>query len=98
MKGIETGKIEGDLNVEQNYQLDGIVTGSVTVETGVHFQLNGTVNKDVVLLDGSSAQINGTVHGSVINKGGVVRIKGVVGGAVQGDAEISPNAIIGKRA
>lgn len=96
MKGIETVTIEGDFNVEQNFQLDGVITGSVTVETGVHFQLNGTVNKDVVLLDGASAQINGTVHGSVVNKGGVVRIKGVVGGSVEGDAEISPNAIIGK--
>lgn len=53
------------------------------------------VNKDVIVLNGASAQINGTVNGNVINQGGVVRIQGVVRGVVQGDAEISPNAIVG---
>jgi cytoskeletal protein CcmA (bactofilin family) len=95
MKGIETGKIEGDLSVSQNFQLDGVITGSVTVKAGVHFQLHGVVNKNVIVSNGASAQINGVVNGDIINLGGVVRVQGVVRGTIQGDAEISPSAVIG---
>ena len=42
--GIETGIIEGDVNVSRNFQLDGIITGNVVVETGAHFQLLGIVS------------------------------------------------------
>lgn len=95
MNDIETGKIEGDVSISKNFQLDGLITGSATVETGMHFQLQGVVNKDLIVSNGASAQINGTVNGNVINLGGVVRIQGVVRGIVQGEAEISPNAVIG---
>ena len=94
---IETGKIEGDFTVESNFQLDGIITGSVTVKSGLHFQLNGVVNKDIFIENGASAQINGVVSGSITNAGGTLIINGIVNGAVSGQAEIHPNAIVGRR-
>lgn len=95
MNSIETGKIEGDVSITKDFQLNGMITGSVTVETGAHFLLHGTVNKDVIVSNGASAQINGIVNGNVINQGGVVKIQGVVHGTVQGEVKISPNAVIG---
>lgn len=95
MSNIETGLIEGDVDVTQNFQLDGTITGSVTVNDNVHFHLLGTVINDVLIKKGGSAQINGTVNGNIVNEGGFLRINGVVRGSVQGDADIDPNAVVG---
>lgn len=40
---IENGKIEGSILVDDDFQLNGMVTGDVTVSAGAFFRLNGVV-------------------------------------------------------
>jgi len=73
-------KITGDLRVNCDTQLLGMVTGSVTVEAPNTFILLGMVGKDLIAEQNSVVIINGMVAGTVINKGADLKINGVVGG------------------
>ena len=92
----ENGKIEGNVEVLEDFQLNGTITGNATVKSGAFFRLNGVVVGNLTIENGGSSEINGTVNGNVINEGGTVSVAGVVLGAIYGEANISPNAIIGK--
>jgi len=91
----ENGKIEGNMDVAKDFQLNGVITGNASVKSGVFFRLNGVVSGSLTIEHGASADINGVVNGNVINEGGTINIAGVVRGAIHGEANISPNAIIG---
>lgn len=92
---VELGKIEGNYRVVEPFQLNGMVTGDVTVEKCGVLHLNGTVVGSLVVEAGGAAVIRGTVGGSVINKGGDLDIFGVVRGRVTGVATIDANAVVG---
>lgn len=91
-------KIEGDVNLLEDLQLNGLITGSVTVTSGVNFHLNGMVSKNVRLEPGSNAVINGTVSGELRNEGGTVTIGGVVGILVKiaGTTTVRDGAVVKK--
>jgi len=91
---IESGKIEGDFEVDENLKLHGMITGNAFVKNGATLRLHGTVCKDLTIEEGSKAIINGTVCGNVINEGGVVEVYGVVYGNVSGPVNIDGNAVI----
>lgn len=91
----ENGKIEGNINITEDFQLNGLVTGGASVTNGAHFKLNGVVSKDLTIAADSSADVNGVVNGNIINAGGVLNVAGVVRGNIYGPANISANAVIG---
>ena len=91
---IENGQIDGDIEVTQDFQLNGVVNGNVSVISGATFILNGIVMKDINITATSSCNLNGTVMGNVVNNGGTVNIEGVVNGIIIGSTNISPNAVI----
>jgi len=94
----ENGMLKGDIQVEHDLQLNGMVTGSVTVLRGAHFRLNGTACKDLIVEAGSSAEVNGRVSGNVVNVGGDLVIRGVIDGSlktVSGSTQTDPSARIG---
>ncbi|GEQ76711.1 hypothetical protein CTTA_3716 [Comamonas testosteroni] len=90
----ENGKIEGSITVNADFELNGMVTGSVVVEVGAFFRLNGMVLGDLILKAGSEAEVNGVLQGNAINEAGKLTVAGVVKGSLIGDANISPGAII----
>jgi len=93
----ENKKIEGDCEVTEDLQLNGMITGNAIVKTGVTFNLNGTVAQDLIVESGGVAIVNGTVNGNVSNLGGTLRIYGIVNGSVDnvnGKTYVDPKAII----
>jgi hypothetical protein len=93
----EDGTIEGDLRVTEDLELNGTLTKTATVAAGATLFVNGTVGGDLVLERGSSAVVVGTVSGSVINRGGSLRVSGRVAGKIRrisGTTQLEPGAIV----
>lgn len=65
----ETGEFEGDLSVQGDFILQGMVTGSVTVLPGAYLRLQGTIVGDLVVEAGGIVDLFGMVNGAVINCG-----------------------------
>lgn len=61
----ENGKIEGNINITEDFQLNGVVTGSASVINGAYFKLNGVVSKVLTIAAGSSVDVNGVVKGNI---------------------------------
>jgi len=91
----ESGKIEGNINITEESQLNGIINGSASVKSGAYFRLNGVVSKDLIVEAGASVDVNGVVNGNIINEGGTVNVAGVVRGTIHGPANVSVNAVVG---
>ncbi|WP_155798746.1 hypothetical protein [Sorangium cellulosum] len=72
------GKIEGDKVFLESTQLHGMVTGSVTVASGVELELHGTICRDLHVLHNATVYLHGTVGGNVVNDGGTIDVFGVV--------------------
>jgi cytoskeletal protein CcmA (bactofilin family) len=93
----ENGTIQGDFEVTEDLQLNGMIIGNVIVKAGVSFHLNGTVSHDLIVESGAIAIVNGMVSGNVSNLGGTLKIYGVVNGGVDrvnGNTYVDPRAII----
>jgi cytoskeletal protein CcmA (bactofilin family) len=93
----EHGKIDGDLSVEGDFVLHGMVTGTVTVNDGGDLVLNGMV-RDLVITPGGRCVLHGTVANNVVNRGGMLAIFGTINGALDttdGSTTIDPGAVIG---
>jgi len=72
-------KIDGDLFIEEDTRLLGMVTGSVTVIAPNHFVLQGMVCRDLIAQQGTTVDVHGTVVGAVVNHGADIEIAGVIG-------------------
>jgi cytoskeletal protein CcmA (bactofilin family) len=95
---IEDGKIEGDIQLDQELTLSGMVTGNIIVVDGGLLNLNGTCCKDLTLQEGAKVYLRGTVGGSVFNRGGYVEIYGTVAGSLhtteEGSTFVDPHAVV----
>ncbi|SGZ01868.1 polymer-forming cytoskeletal protein [Moritella viscosa] len=83
----ESGRISGDLVVNENLTLNGIVTGNITVHTNITLVLNGMCLGELTLEPESNANSKGTVKGSIHNNGALLKINGVVQGDVTDGGE-----------
>ena len=94
---IEHGKIEGDLHLDYELIMHGMIEGNVTVVKGGIFLLNGSCT-NIVIEKGAKAILNGNVGGNVLNQGGQLKVYGSVDGHVNttdgGITYIDPNAVI----
>jgi hypothetical protein len=98
MEAIEHA-IAGDMFLDHDVRLYGIVTGSVTVPDGMHLDLEGLVGHDLIVLEGGEAVVDGVVVGDLINRGGSVVVHGAVEGHIVdqgGEIELDQAAIVGK--
>lgn len=96
MTAVERGKIEHDLVLEDDLQLYGMATRSVTVPTGTRFDLYGTAQR--VIIDGGACFIYGTVTRDVTFLDGSLVVAGVISGTLDdrpGTAVIESGAIVG---
>lgn len=88
---------EGHVSVDDNTQVNGVVTGHITVRSGSHLQLNGVSSGDVTVESEASALLNGTVNGNVFGHG-TTKITGVVTGTATGEGvQIASGAIVNGR-
>ena len=78
----EHGKIEGDVVVEDEQTLHGIITGNAFIKEGGKLFLHGILHHDLVLEKGGEAYIYGLVAGNAVNKGGRLEIYGTVCGKI----------------
>lgn len=95
---IKSGKITGDLVVDQALTLHGMVTGTVTVVKGGDLQLYGMVGDDLVVEEGGIAIVHGTVCRDVRNQGGTLKVYGTIQGQLYeaaGTTTVAPSAKIG---
>lgn len=93
----EHGKIDGDLRVQEEFNLHGMVTGSVRVDPRGILRLHGMVSRDLVLEPSSHADLYGMVIGNVVNRGGHLRVFGMINGALHheaGETLVHPGAVV----
>jgi len=98
MKIIEN-KIIGDVTLNQDTELYGMIVGSTIIEENILLKLHGTITGNLILHKKSTVLHHGTVNGDVINEGGFLNIFGVVDGQVvrkDGNTVINSKAIIEK--
>lgn len=93
-------KIEGDCTLIDDETINGMIAGTLTVESGVRCRLNGMVTGDLVARLGAAVEVNGTVSGDVVSAGAEIEISGVVEGRLRnqfGTAPIivHPGAVVG---
>jgi len=78
-------RIDGSIRLDRDVQFYGVITGSLTVPRGRTFELHGTVLHDLVVEAGAVVVVYGSVAGLLKNKGGDVRVFGVVGSVMDFD-------------
>jgi autotransporter passenger strand-loop-strand repeat protein len=92
---IITTKIERDLFVEDTFEVNGMVIGTVTVSSNGTLILRGMVVGDVIINPNSKGIIYGMVKGNLINQGGLLEVYGMVKGSIiesGGETVISSHA------
>lgn len=58
--------------------VSGIVSGNISVEDTSSLTMTGICNKSIEIFETARSSITGIVNGTVINRGGNVRISGIV--------------------
>lgn len=92
-----TGKHEGNLVLNGNLELTGMICGDLVVSSGCRANVDGVVTGRIIVEKDGVAILNGTVSNGLTNNGGRAEIFGyVVGGVndISGDTIIHPNARI----
>lgn len=93
----ERGKIEGNLEVKDDFALYGMATGNIIVISGGTLNLHGMCIKNIIVRSGGTAKLHGMVNGDAINEGGSLEVHGTVNGAVRtvsGTTVVSPSAVV----
>ena len=79
---VEHGKIEGDVLIDSDLTLRGMVTGNITVVNGGFLALHGMCCRNLVVERGGQVYLYGTVSGDVLNRGGHLEVYGTVSGYI----------------
>ncbi|WP_375272302.1 hypothetical protein [Sphingomonas sp.] len=73
------GITDGDLRVDRDGDVDGIVGGSVTVAAGCRAAVSGIVSGDLIVEQGAVVEMSGILSGRIVNRRGDVRVTEMVG-------------------
>jgi cytoskeletal protein CcmA (bactofilin family) len=95
----EHGKIEGNLFLNYELVLHGMVTGDIVVDKGGLLYLHGVSGKDLIIQEGGKVYLYGTVSGDVHNLNGDLEVYGVINGHLRTDTGktiIDKNAVVRK--
>jgi len=94
---VEHGKIEGNLQVQKEFNLHGLVTGNIIVLSGGILHLHGLCGGNVYVEKDGVAYIHGTISKHLENRGGYVEVWGSIAGNVftlDGETKIDDDAVI----
>jgi cytoskeletal protein CcmA (bactofilin family) len=79
----ERGKLSGDMEINELWNLWGMIVGKVTVVEGGKLYMRGSIYGDLVVEYGGRVHIFGHVQGSLtIERGAKVIHSGVIGGDI----------------
>ena len=70
----------GDLVLNGDDRVSGMIAGNVIVKAGSDVRISGMIAGDVIVEPGATAWISGMVSGRIIDHGGNVRVSGMVRG------------------
>jgi cytoskeletal protein CcmA (bactofilin family) len=70
----------GDLIMDGDGSVSGMIAGDVIVRAGCDVRISGMIAGDVIVEAGATAWISGMVSGRIIDQGGDVRVSGMVRG------------------
>ncbi|WP_413060757.1 hypothetical protein ACLN6N_12550 [Sphingomonas carotinifaciens] len=70
----------GDVTVDRDGTFRGMVMGNLTVASGCTVDVAAMIQGDVVVGAGADVCVTGMVMGRVVNRGGRVRVEGMVSG------------------
>ena len=90
-------KIDGNITLNEDTKLHGIIAGAATVSQNVLLHLHGVVAGNLTLEPDSHVVLHGIASGDVINNGGFLEVFGIVNGRVirnAGNTEIAQKAVI----
>lgn len=91
---IEYGKIEGDLVLDDDLKLHGMLCGNLTVPAGCKVWLHGMVTGDLRVEPDGAAVVHGMVCGDVLAEGPTTIFGTVSGGASGPKLKVDPGAVI----
>ena len=94
---VEHGKIEGDIKLDYELILHGMVTGNITVVDGGILLLHGMCSQNLFIEKGEMVYLHGTTVGNVHNHGGDLEVYGTINGYLiteSGNMLIDPDAVI----
>jgi cytoskeletal protein CcmA (bactofilin family) len=97
MKTI-TSHYKGNITIESDSNLTGMITGDVLLNSKTQLHVHGTVNGQITINRESKLVVYGTVNGDIINNG-KFEIYGTVNGELVkqlGDFKVSDKAIVNK--
>ena len=92
---VNSGIVQGSVNVTGLSQVNGIVQGDVNVPSGADVNVNGIV-QGIVRVNGGTARLYGTIAGAVITSGRL-EVYGILQSPLQytgGDVYYDPNSLI----
>jgi hypothetical protein len=92
---INSGIVQGSVNVTGLSQVNGIVQGDVNVPSGADVNVNGIV-QGIVRVNGGTARLYGTIAGAAISSGRI-EVYGILQSPLQysgGDVYYDPNSLI----
>lgn len=69
---------DGDLRLEEDGRFRGMVNGTLTIASGRTVRVSGMVNGALVVEPGADVHVSGMVNGGIVNRGGTVRVTGMV--------------------
>ncbi len=91
-------KVQGPHTVEEDTTLHGMIDGDAIVPSVRTLIVHGMITGDLRAERDSVVEIHGMVVGSVINRGGQVKVFGMVGAIIDEDSEIptlvAPHAVV----
>ena len=90
-------KIEGNVVIEKDTNLRGMIVGNVEVLDGATLYLRGSLNGRLYIYEGAKVLLYGTNNGDVINDGGILEVFGVINGRLfreRGRTLIDDNALV----
>jgi cytoskeletal protein CcmA (bactofilin family) len=90
-------RVSGDVMIQEDTQIQGIVSGKVYVGPGANLLHQGMILGALTLERDSEVNLFGFVKGDVVNKGGMLKVFGTVNGTVRtesGNTTITKDAFI----
>lgn len=94
---VNSGIVQGDVNVSGLSQVNGIVQGDINVPSGADVNVNGIV-QGIVRVNGGTARLYGTIAGATISSGRL-EVYGILQTPLKytsGEVYYDPNSLIAK--
>jgi hypothetical protein len=94
---IINDKVVGEIILNENTELHGMIVGNTTVTEGILLKLHGMIIGDLILEKDSTVYLHGMTKGDVINRGEILKVYGMVNGRIirqDGETLVDSKAVV----